>query len=139
MKHVKVYELFDYKWKNIEEKDGKVYLNLYDLSHEMEAFANKNRDAIVKMESEYKDLIRKLLIGNVITFSSDEYDEITDICDDVEFHSGFGTPDEYDFQFQHIQIKTEDLEEATNIDDDKVIIHLDSYGEIFKKSKKFNL
>jgi hypothetical protein len=140
MKHLKIYEIFDYKWKNIEEKNDKLYVNLYGLANEMSSVAKGNKPLLVKMESEYFDLVRKLLIGKVITFTGED-DDITGVCDDVVFHSGFGPPsDEDDFQFQYIEVKTENMEDGENIEDeDKVIIHLDIDPIFFRSSHKYNL
>lgn len=154
MKYLKFYESHPYNWKNIIEKNGKLYINIYALSSEIEEtlnfkedqiLTNKEKDALRNKEKEYRNLIRKLLIENVITFDSSYEDNITGICEDVEFHSGFGDAKPNGFQFEYINIKIEnlnndeELDEALDIGDEDVIIHLDVDPNVYRDSKKYNL
>jgi len=74
MKYIK---LFEYEWflgsqtyDSIEEIDGELHVHLYDLANEMEnSVEDIYPETMVKKEKEYFDLVRKLLIGKVITFS----------------------------------------------------------------------
>lgn len=138
MKHIKLYEGFGYKWKNIYEEDGNLYINLYKLADEIQFDAINNKYDLVKIESDYYDLVRKLLIGKVITFYSEEYGVITNICDKIEFYAGFGKI-EGRFKLGFIEIKTENIEDSDNIDDDKVIIHLNIEPDLFRSTQKYNL
>ena len=154
MKYLKFYESHPYKWENITEKNGKLYINIYQLASEMEDSLNYKEDQILdddqiqnlrEKEKEYMALIRKILVNNVITFDSSYEDNITGICEYVEFHSGFGDARANGFQFEYIHIKIEnltndeELDDALDIGDDVVIVHLDIDSDVFRDSKKYNL
>ena len=141
MKYIKTYEGYGYEWKNIYEKDGKLYIHLYKLASEMEESAKGDKYIVAKKENEYCKLVKKLLRGNVITFSCADCSkkEHTGICDRVEFHSGLdSTPDDV-FQLEYIHIKLENMKGDENIEDDKVIVHLDTDPEIYRETQKYNL
>lgn len=154
MKYLKFYESHPYKWENITEKNGKLYINIYQLASEMEdslkykddqILTKIEKEKLIAKEKEYRNLIRKMLLDNVITFDSSYEDNITGICEDVEFHSGFGDARANGFQFEYIHIKIEnltndeELDNALDIGDDVVIVHLDIDSDVFRDSKKYNL
>lgn len=139
MKHLKIYEGFNYKWKNIYEENNKLYINLYKLIAEME---KTNPIDVSEMEKEYIKLVKGILIGRVITFSSDDIGgNVTDICENVSFYSGFddSTINDSNFQINFIRIQVEDFDDEFNLDDDKIEVHLDITAKEFRERKKYNL
>lgn len=139
MKHLRIYEGFGYKWKNIYEKDGELHIHLYKLISEMEDSV-EDRSDLKKMEDEYVKLVINLLVGKVITFSTDDYyEDITDVCDNVSFYNSIGDLGPDNFQISFVQIGVEHLDEDFNINDDEVIVHLNIDSEMVRKTKKYNL
>lgn len=151
MKYIK---LFEYEWflgsqtyDSIKNVDGELHVSLYELANEMEnSVEDIYPETMVKKEEEYFKLVRKLLIGNVITFSCADCNENshTGICDNVHFSSGdFSDGDGADnteamFQTQFIHISTEDMNDSHSIEDDDVTIHNDD-PDLYRNMKKYNL
>lgn len=148
MKYLKLYESHPYNWKNITEKNNKLFINIYQLASEMEDSLNfkkiltLNETQIGRLrekEQEYIKLVKKLLVDKIITFNSSYEANLTGICKDVEFHSGFGDASPNGFQFEYINIILEDEEEEFDIGDEDVIVHLDIDPNVYRDSKKYNL
>lgn len=156
MRYIRTYEGYGYKWENIIEKDGKLYIQVYELANEMEKYANKERETkkfsrggysipdddkiIIEYDDEYRRLIKKLLTGKVVTFSCVDCEETehTGICEFVGIYPGIEAGDDDTFRTSHIQIDIENLEYSHNLEGD-VIVHLDIDPEIYKNSSKYNL
>lgn len=143
MKHLKVYETFEYGWINIYKNQfGELCIKPYSLASEMEQPVKElNKNIIRKEEKRYYKLVKELLIGKVVSFDCADCngDRHVGVCDDVEFHSGFDEPADDQFQFSFIQIKTEDREEAHSIEDEDNIIILNVPVEEFRIQQKYNL
>ena len=138
MKYLRSYEGYNYEWKSIIKKNNKLYVHLYILASEMEMSVDDEHN-ITERETEYFTLVKKLMIGKVITFSSADSDVDKGICEDIEFHSGFEFIDDDKFQIEYIQIRLENMEYAENIDDDLVIIHTEIDPDVYRETKKYNL
>ena len=142
MKYLKSYENSSYNWKNIYEKNGKLYINLYSLSNEMEkSVFGKDKYIIAEKEVEYYKLVKKLMIDKVITFSCTDCieDKHTGICENIDFEGGFEEDNDHAFQLEFIKIKLEGSEDFHNIDDDLVIIHTDIDPKLYRETEKYNL
>ena len=157
MKYIKTYEGYGYRWENIVEKNGKLYIKIYKLRHEMEDYANKirenkkitrggysipdDKEIVSNMEIEYEDLIKKLLKNKVISFKDSELIDHFGICNNITFDSGPSggiKEDQYTFLFEYLCIK---LDEWYNLEgeEEEVIVHLDIDPETYKNKSKFNL
>jgi hypothetical protein len=160
MKFIKTYEGYGYKWKNIVEKNDKLYINLYQLAREMEYSANNEREfkklrrghystpsdieIISNQECEYRNLIFKLLIDKVISFEDENSNSHFGICDRISFESGpsgFVKEIQYTFQFEYISIRIYEEDEWYNVGagNKDVIVHLNIDPEIYKNNIKFNI
>ena len=146
MKHLKVFEAYkNYKWNNIYQKGDKLYIHVYNLSHEMLDTLGKNPDDrfdqdVHNLENEYCELIEELLEGKVITFScSDCSVNHTGVCEYIYFESGFQPAENGFFEAEYLQIKLEESSETHNIDDDKIIVHLDGDPELYRNINKYNI
>lgn len=158
MKYIKTYENHNYKWNNITEKDGKIYINSYKLVNEMQNAANKTRenrkytrggysipddvDIMLNMEEEYRNLITKLLKNKVISFDDCDFRSHFGICYNISFESGPFTFDETidkdTFQFEWLSIKLDGSDEYYNVDEE-IIVHLDIDPKIYKIGNKYNI
>lgn len=136
----------DYGWKNITTEGNRMCVYVYDLANEMEkTVAHSDKYAVKAKEDEYFALVKKLLIGKVISFTCTDCDDgkHTGVCDDVEF-DGCGYPGGPDvpvdvFDLGYIRLRLEGMDEAHAIDDDKIIVHLDIDPEIYRSAEKYNV
>lgn len=151
MKYIKLFEWFgkqhpNYEWKNITIEDGNIVVYVYDLADEMErTVLGTNKYIIKEKEDEYINLVKKLLLGKVITFTCTECreDTHTGICERVEFvgngyPGGPQSPDDR-FDIAAISIELEDSDMDHNLESDKIIIHLDIDPQIYRDSKDYNI
>jgi len=157
MKYIKTFEDYGYRWKNIIEKDGNLYINLHQLIFEMENHANKVREnkkltrggysipddnkIVSDMETEYITLVRNLIENKVISFNDPDFGSHYGLCTNVSFESGPFTEDSKNdsiFQFEYISIKIDNEEDYYNVDEE-VIVYLDLDSEMYKTKSKFNI
>jgi hypothetical protein len=134
-------------WNNIEVKDNIITANIYKLANEMLDSINENpddrdKDEVKKMEQEYIQLIRGLLVGKVISFecSDCKVSKHKGVCQNILFENGIlSSPDKGFFDIEYIQIKLENTDDYHNIEDDEFKIYLNEDPELYRATSKYNL
>ena len=146
MKYIKTYEDKKYGYNNIVEKDGKLHIYVYQLAKEMEESVVQNNKSALNpfaiKEKEFVNLVRKLLVGKVISFSCGDcypWTWHTGVCDYVDFDSDFLGEDKNGFMINFISIKLEDFREPHSIDIDEIIVDLNIDADTFRNANKYNL